>query len=118
MSEHLLPPARHETRDVTFRFVSIAFGGLLLGLIGSGLVAAWLYPQVLTDHRVPAELPRFPAPRLQANPPADLRAFLAQEHARLDGTGWVDQAHGIAHIPIDDAMRRIAHDGIPDWPTK
>ena len=54
----------------------------------------------------------------QANPPADLRAFLAQEHARLDGTGWVDQAHGIAHIPIDDAMRRIAHDGIPDWPTK
>ena len=25
------------------------------------------------------------------------------------------RARGIAHIPIDDAMQRLAQQGIPDW---
>jgi hypothetical protein len=36
---------------------------------------------------------------------------------QLDSTGWVDQAHGVVHIPIADAMRIVGHEGIPGWPA-
>lgn len=32
----------------------------------------------------------------------------AARQARLDGAGWVDQARGVAHIPIADAMALVA----------
>jgi hypothetical protein len=69
------------------------------------------------EHRPPATLPVYPSPRLQYDPPADMRAFLQGEMAHLNGTFWVDRAHGIAHIPIAEAMERIARQGIPDWPA-
>lgn len=62
-------------------------------------------------------VPNFPAPALQSSPRADMAAFLQAELTRLNGTGWVDRAHGIVHIPIADAMRRVAEDGIAGWPT-
>jgi hypothetical protein len=43
--------------------------------------------------------------------------FYAQEMSRLNSTGWVDKQRGIAHIPIADAMRLTAQQGIPDWPN-
>ncbi len=45
-----------------------------------------------------------------------MQKFRAAELARLNSAGWDDQAKGIGHIPIDDAMRRVAASGIPDWP--
>jgi len=32
----------------------------------------------------------------------------AARRARLDGWGWVDQAHGVAHIPIAEAMALVS----------
>ncbi|MBN8874367.1 MAG: hypothetical protein J0H67_16145 [Rhodospirillales bacterium] len=113
-----IPPAAHEPRDVTFLFVLLAFSGLVLALLASAGVALWLYPRTASDHRLEQPVRAFPAPRLQADPAGDLARFLKHEHDRLDHVGWVDQAHGIAHIPIADAMRQVARDGIPDWPTK
>jgi hypothetical protein len=66
---------------------------------------------------VTSPLPDYPAPKLQSDPTTDLRLFTAQELSRLNSTGWADKSHGIVHIPIDDAMRRIAAHGIPDWPA-
>ena len=64
----------------------------------------------------PAVYPDYPSPKLQGNPAADMLAFRTAELARLNSFGWDDQAKGIGHIPIDDAMRQIAASGIPDWP--
>jgi hypothetical protein len=36
----------------------------------------------------------------------------------LNSAGWVDKPHGIAHIPIEDAMREVAAQGIAGWPAK
>ena len=49
-------------------------------------------------------------------PRADMQAFYAQEMRRLNSAGWIDKAHGTVHIPISDAMQKIARDGIPGWP--
>lgn len=110
------PPAAYERRDVSAGAMAIGFGGVVLALAVSVGLAMWLYPQAVVDRRINTPLPTYPAPRLQENPAADLQHFYANEMARLNGAGWVDQAHGIAHIPIDQAMRMIARQGIPDWP--
>ncbi|WP_448192569.1 hypothetical protein [Azospirillum sp. sgz301742] len=57
-----------------------------------------------------------PEPRLQTDPAADMRAYRAEAERTLHSYGWVDRAAGIARIPIDEAMRRVAERGIPDWP--
>jgi hypothetical protein len=45
-----------------------------------------------------------------------MQKFEATELARINIFGWDDQAKGIGHIAINDAMRRIAASGISDWP--
>jgi hypothetical protein len=49
-----------------------------------------------------------PAPRLQPAPQPERAAYFAEKQQRLDGVGWVDHGAGIAHIPIDQAMRMEA----------
>ena len=76
-----------------------------------------LYPTAMQDRRLTTALPVYPPPRLQADPAADLQRFTAQELSRLNSAGWVDKTRGIVHIPINEAMRSIAAQGIPDWPV-
>jgi hypothetical protein len=120
MAEHqsALPPARHEMQDVSFPYMAIGFFGTLVVLLFSVMLVMWIYPSAVVDRRLTGQLPRYPEPRLQSDPTADLRHFVAAELAELNSSGWVDRSKGIAHIPIDKAMQRIAQQGIPDWPTK
>ncbi|MEE7459776.1 hypothetical protein MPAR168_23200 [Methylorubrum populi] len=53
----------------------------------------------------------FPAPRLQQNPEADLAALLREQRAKLGGYAWIDREKGIARMPIEKAMRRLAERG-------
>jgi hypothetical protein len=62
-------------------------------------------------------LPVYPAPRLQSDSAADMRAFHAQQMRQLESTGWADEAHGVVHIPIVDAMHIVGREGIPGWPA-
>jgi hypothetical protein len=118
MSEPTMPRARREVRDVPYRLAPLAFGGLSLVLIMSGLLVMWLYPGSMTDRRITNALPHPPSPQLQYDPSLQMTQFSAHETQLLNSAGWVNQSRGIAHIPIGEAMRRIAHDGIPDWPAK
>jgi hypothetical protein len=45
-----------------------------------------------------------------------MQAYREAAARHLTGYGWIDKDKGIVHIPIDEAMRRIAERGIPDWP--
>jgi hypothetical protein len=45
---------------------------------------------------------------LQPAPQPERAAYFAEKQQRLDGVGWVDRGAGIAHIPIDQAMRMEA----------
>lgn len=111
MAEHTLPPARHERRDVEFHHLLIGFTCTLFVLLACTLLVIAIYPSAVVDRRLPASLPTYPEPRLQPSPQADLQRFLAAQRTRLDSSGS-------DHIPIGEAMRRIARDGIPDWPAQ
>ena len=56
------------------------------------------------------EIP-FPAPSLQKQPQSDLKRFELEQRMALSGYGWVDRSKGLAHIPIEEAMRVIAARG-------
>jgi hypothetical protein len=116
-AEHDLPKAQHEPRDVGSRTIFLGLSGILATLLLLAGLAVWLYPRSLTDKTITRPLPDPAAPRLQQSPAADMRAFYAREIKELNSVGWVDRAHGIVHMPIDEAMRLVAKEGIPDWPT-
>lgn len=40
-----------------------------------------------------------------------LSQFRASERRHLSSYGWVDRERGIVHIPIEEAMRRVAGEG-------
>ena len=110
MAEPTLPPARHERRDVEFHHLLIGFAGTLAVVLACTLLVIAIYPSAVVDRWLPQPPAAYPEPRLQSSPQADLQRFLAAERARLDSAGS-------DHIPIEEAMQRIAHHGIPDWPT-
>ena len=78
-------------------FVAVAIGALLLFLRAQAPGAF-----------APRTEQRFPEPVLQKAPQNDLRRFEAAQQAALSGYGWVDRDHGIARVPIDEAMRMTA----------
>jgi len=111
------PETAFEPRDVNVRTIGLAALGILVWLALVPYVLSLAYPGSTRDaFKAPTVTP--PAPRLQADPPRDLAEFRAAKQAQLTGYGWVDRAHGVVHIPIDAAMKRIAERGLPDWPGK
>jgi hypothetical protein len=131
-SEHEIenPETRYERRDLSPQAV-------LLFLVGLAVVSVLIYLMLWgfygylnafrqKPERPPAPLEavhgnenpaqaiqRFPEPRLQPNPPADLNKFRAQEEQILNSYGWVDPQTGVAHIPIEQAIDIIAARGLP-----
>lgn len=113
----VLPRPHHETRDVSFRVFAIGIGGMLATLVLLALFGLWLFPGSLADRTIRLPLSASPTPALQSSPRADMQAFYQTEMQRLNSAGWIDRAHGIVHIPIAEAMRKVAQNGIADWPS-
>jgi hypothetical protein len=62
--------------------------------------------------RFPAGIKSVPAPVLQKDEPADLKAFRSDEEQELSGYGWIDAKKEIVRIPVSEAMRMLAE---PDF---
>jgi hypothetical protein len=115
--ETFIPNARHEHSDIGAGFIWAATASMLGLLLACALLVGWLYPSSLSDTALQRPLPVFPAPLLQADPGADMRAFRAKQMQQLDSTGWMDPERQVLHIPIADAIRIVAREGVPGWPT-
>ncbi len=116
-AERALSPARRERKDVSLRFMLALLAliaAVLLLLLGLSFV---IFPGEMQDRRFAQPFPSFPAPRLQPNPALDWTVFHAQEMAKLNSAGWQDRTAGSVHIPIEQAMRAVATEGIKGWPS-
>jgi len=89
--------------------------GLFLLVVIVPLIIFFAMPEVQGDVRRSLSIEP-PAPRLQLDPAADLATYRARERGRLESVGWVDRAHAVAHIPIEEAMREAAEQGIEGFP--
>lgn len=112
----------YETSDVGARWVAAAAAGLAIVMVAlAALMGSYLS---LFDSRQASGTGRTaiertdltpPKPRLEADPEGDARAINQDADQRLSEFGWTDRAGGIAHIPIDDAMKLLAQRG---WPSQ
>ena len=57
-----------------------------------------------------------PPPALQTDPQQDLARLRAREEQLLNTYYWIDRDKGIVHIPIAEAMRRVAAKGVDGFP--
>ena len=112
-----IPTARREPRDIPGLFIPLAFLLGISGLAVVGLVCWWIFPRAPRHELVPYPVPSYPPPQLQADPHEDMVRFYRQELDQLNSIGWVDRARGLVHVPIDQAMRMVAKEGIKDWPA-
>lgn len=121
MAERTAQQLGHETRDVDVRAVAWFAIGLIIVAAIIHVVLGAIFGLFSRQHPSP-EAPsrtvieprmRAPNPQLQAAPAADIARFRVAEENKLNSYGWVDEAHGIARIPISRAMDLIANRGLP-----
>lgn len=109
-------------QDVDIRAVSKFGIGLTLGVIFAAFLMWFLFDRFAAreqrgpqPERMEAENPQKepPEPRLQANPPMDLKKFREGEEAILNGYAWIDPDKGVVRIPVARAMELLAQEGLP-----
>jgi hypothetical protein len=116
-TERAIPDAEHEPTDIGAGFIWGAVALCLATLLACALLVLWLYPESWLDRSLQMPLPLYPEPRLQPDPTEDLQRFHAREMQILNGSGWVDKERAVVHIPIMQAMREVAREGIAGWPA-
>lgn len=126
MSDHVpgaRPPIDHE---IDAR--SIGRIGIWLAVVTvAGFVIGWgfyLYlsssekkldapPSPIAEARAPRTVP---GPALQARPEGELARYRRAEQAQLESWAWVDRQAGVARVPVDAAIERVAAAGaLPDF---
>ena len=105
----------YERSDVSLFVIGVVALGIVVLLGVAPLIMLGAFPLARGDVERRLTITP-PEPRLQTDPAADLAAYMAKQRELLDSYGWVDRAQGIARIPIEEAMRRLAQQGIPEFP--
>jgi hypothetical protein len=119
------PSTRFEAGDLHPKAVFLTGVGVL---VGTWVIVMLVYPLFvyLKNERSggpppPAAArqgnPVPPEPRIQANPKKDLHDFRVWEESQLNSYQWVDRAHQVVSIPIDQAIKIVARRGIPPQPA-
>lgn len=118
-NHNLRPEDRHEHADVNIWAIG-RFGIALavLCVFSMGLLAG-LFKFFSAREGGPAPVQRIdarnkpPAPYLQETPVTDLKDMRSAEDRLLSTYGWTDQAHGVARVPIAQAVDMLAKRGLP-----
>jgi hypothetical protein len=109
------PKTAYEPSDWPVGLIGWLALGTFAFLVIAPLVLMWVYSSAVSDvsRRIAVEPPQ---PRLQVNAPQDLANFRAEEEKKLDTYYWVDKQQGTVHIPIGEAMKKLAEQGIDGFP--
>jgi hypothetical protein len=109
------PKTAYEASDWPVGLIGWLALGTFAFLVIAPLVLMWVYSSAVSDvsRRIAVEPPQ---PRLQVNAPQDLANFRAEEEKKLDTYYWVDKQQGTVHIPIGEAMKKLAEQGIDGFP--
>jgi hypothetical protein len=124
--EPVHPDVRFEPSDLNAKATFLVGVGLVVLLfVTPGIL--FFYFTGLAHHRAAVSRPPLPiqahgdvvppAPRLQSSSREDLKKFRERENWELTHYHWLDKAHGIVAIPVEDAIQIVAKRGIPSANT-
>ena len=109
------PETAFEKSDWPLGIVGWVLLGTFIFLVIAPFVLIGAFPRAVSDvSRALTVEP--PQPRLQTDPSEDLAKFLSNEDKRLNTYYWIDKKKGIVHIPIEQAMKEVAEEGIDGFP--
>lgn len=109
------PKTAFEKSDWPLGAIGLVLLGTLIFLVIAPFVLMGAFPRAVSDvSRALTVEP--PQPRLQTDPSEDLARFLLEEDKRLNTYYWIDKKKGVVHIPIEQAMRELAKEGIDGFP--
>lgn len=109
------PITDFEPTDWSLRPVALIYAGIPVLLVVSCFVLILAYPHALPDADRNLRIAP-PGPRLQTDAAGDLQRFRADEERRLNTYYWIDKQKGIVHVPIEQAMKKLAATGAPGFP--
>jgi hypothetical protein len=97
-------------RGVVWGAVAIAIGILLVSVAAWLLWQRWGAPSGAQAYGGPdaGALPHVTPPILQSAPRQERAEYEAEKRKQLESWEWIDRQHGIARIPIEEAMRMMA----------
>jgi hypothetical protein len=111
------PDTSFEPSDWPLAPVALIYVAILMLLLISCLVLIVAFPDALPD--VDRTLRIAPSgPRLQTDPEAEMQHFRAEEEKWLNTYHWIDKQKGVVHIPIAEAMKKLARTGAPGFPER
>lgn len=110
MAAEPAPRDRLEPNDTNARLL-LAIAASVLVLLAVAFGATLLFYKAEVPSRGAIVPARFPQPGLTGDDPRERQRLEAEQQERLHGYRWVDRSRGIASVPIDEAMHRIAAKG-------
>ena len=105
----------YEKSDWPIGKIGLVFLGTFILLVISPLILMWAFPDSLHDQPKTLTISP-PPPRQQVAPSLDRAQYVAEQKLKLDTYYWIDRGRGLVHIPIEEAMKRVAEHGIPGFP--
>ncbi len=111
----------YETQDVRWPLVLWSMASVIVIVLVSILGLLLVFSardrmptlRTLTPMSMAEERPIPTGPLLQARPPVDMKAYLDKSNAHMESFGWIDEASGKVHIPIERAMELAIEEGFP-----
>jgi hypothetical protein len=120
MSETNTPQAGHERSDANVRPLVLFLALLALGCGAALVLMRWTFDafeRQAAERDVPghplAGSQVAPAPRLQADPPAEYAAFAAEQRRLTTSYGWIDRDGGLVRLPVERALELVLEEGLP-----
>lgn len=110
MADAAMHATRHGHEPDTLSLRALAIGAAAVAtMVALAIGAALLVVKAGPRAEAAGPPPRATnPPGLQPAPATDIEAYRREKHALLSGYAWVDRAHGIVRIPIEDAMSLLA----------
>jgi hypothetical protein len=109
------PKTAFENSDWPLGTICLVLVGILVFVMITPFVLIGAFPRAVSDVSRALTIEP-PPPRLQTDPSEDLAKFLADEDKRLNTYYWIDKKKGVVHIPIQQAMQKLAGQGIDGFP--
>ena len=111
------PHTTYEQEDWPIMVVGLVYLGIFIFLVIVPLVLMAAYPASVSDV-VRRLLVTPPSPQLEVDPQQELAKFRLNQDQQLNSYYWVDKRKGIVHIPIRQAMKKLAQSGIDGFPRR
>ena len=104
------PSENREKPDVRATLLAAILGGFFLFVLLAATGLFFFYRERAHDVTF-VKVETFPAPRLQTLADGLTDPEIARQKAALDQARWIDRAHAVFQVPIEEAMQAVSARG-------